>query len=355
MVLNATAAARAEDSAAVDTAVNGIVEVIKSAGEAVKAGLGIAEQGLDAAKDAYQTVAPAVQTATDAVAPAVKGAVQAAAPVVQAGVRAATDAASSVKPGLERVLSDSGVDVKAVAGAEQAVEKTVASTKPLLESLVQFLTTSSPTTLAETAVGLAAAYYLLPPLLKLGFGALRGYGGDVSPAAALDALSTRGDTVMVDIRTAREKEATGIPDLPNSGKLVELEFAAIEDRKIRGQLRNLGALETKITAMQVAALKRLSKGSTVYLLDRNGSVAKAVAKELASRGFGKVFVVNGGFGGWARDRLGVKPASTVSRVEVLLPGSIRMPGTASSRVTAGTTREVRQLPQQARRALPPGR
>jgi len=31
----------------------------------------------------------------------------------------------------------------------------------------------------------------------------------------------------------------------------------------------------QITAMQVAALKKLSKGTTVYLLDRNGSSSKA--------------------------------------------------------------------------------
>jgi rhodanese-related sulfurtransferase len=337
----------------IDSAVSSIVEIVRSTGDAVKAGLGVAEQGIDAAKTAYQTVAPAVQTATDAVAPVVKSAVQAATPVIKSGVRAAGEAASSVKPGFERVLSETvGVDGKAVTGAGEQV---VASTKPLLESLVRFLTTSSPTVLAETAVGLVAAYYLLPPVLKAAGGALRGYGGDVSPAAALDALSTQGNANLVDIRTAREKEQAGLPDLPNAGKLVELEFATIEDRKVRGQLRDIGRLEIMITAMQIAALKRLNKGAPLYLMDKNGSVAKAVARELSNRGFSKVFVINNGFSGWQRDRLGSKLATSVSRVEVLLPGSVGRGSSARQLTSGSTSRTVQVLPpQQQRRALPPG-
>ena len=46
----------------------------------------------------------------------------------------------------------------------------------------------------------------------------------------------------------------------------------------------------------IAALKRLSGSSTIFLLDRTGSgTAKAVAKALAGRGFGRVFLIKGGF------------------------------------------------------------
>jgi rhodanese-related sulfurtransferase len=341
--------AHAEDGAMIDSAVSSIVEIVKSTGDAVKAGLGVAEQGLDAAKSAYQTVSPVVSTATDAVTPAFKSAVELATPVIKSGVHAAGEAASSIKPGLERVLSETvGVDGKAVTSAG---EQAIASTKPLLESLVHFLTTSSPTVLTETAVGLVAAYYLLPPVLKASVSVFRGYAGDVSPAAALDALSTKSNANLVDIRTAREKEQQGIPDLPNSGKLVELEFAAIEDRKVRGLLRDLGKLEIKITAMQIAALKRLNKGTSLYLMDKNGGVAKAVARELASRGFNKVFVINNGFSGWQRDRLGSKMAATVSKVEVLLPGSMGRGSSARQLTSGSTTRTVQALPP-PRRALP---
>ena len=48
---------------------------------------------------------------------------------------------------------------------------------------------------------------------------------------------------------------------------------------------------------QIASLKRIGRGSRVLLLDRSGGSAKAVAKELARRGFGRAFVIDGGFDG----------------------------------------------------------
>ena len=56
---------------------------------------------------------------------------------------------------------------------------------------------------------------------------------------------------------------------------MELEFASIEDRRVREKLRNVGDLEVKITAMQVAALKRIGPGTAIFVMDRNGSAAKA--------------------------------------------------------------------------------
>jgi hypothetical protein len=110
-----------------------------------------------------------------------------------------------------------------------------------------------------------------------------------------------------------------------------------------------------ITAMQIAALKRLNKGAPLYLMDKNGSVAKAVARELSNRGFSKVFVINNGFSGWQRDRLGSKLATSVSRVEVLLPGSVGRGSSARQLTSGSTSRTVQVLPpQQQRRALPPG-
>lgn len=49
----------------------------------------------------------------------------------------------------------------------------------------------------------------------------------------------------------------------------------------------------QVTALQIAALKRIGRGSKVLLLDRFGNTSKQVAKELSRRGFGRVFVVQG--------------------------------------------------------------
>mgnify|MGYP003587777874 CR=1 FL=1 len=72
-----------------------------------------------------------------------------------------------------------------------------------------------------------------------------------------------------------------------------MEFAFTEDKKLRGQLRDASAIEAQITALQIGALKRIGRGTKVLLLDRFGNQAKAVAKELSRRGFGRVYIVAG--------------------------------------------------------------
>jgi hypothetical protein len=63
--------------------------------------------------------------------------------------------------------------------------------------------------------------------------------------------------------TQGEKEASGLPDAPSSasGKLLEVEYAAIGDRKLRGQLRDAGGIEAQVTALQVR--RREGEGGVV--------------------------------------------------------------------------------------------
>jgi hypothetical protein len=51
-----------------------------------------------------------------------------------------------------------------------------------------------------------------PPPLRL----RSGYAGELTAAAALDAAVNEGNVLLVDIRTQKEKEASGIPDVPSS-------------------------------------------------------------------------------------------------------------------------------------------
>ena len=39
-----------------------------------------------------------------------------------------------------------------------------------------------------------------------------------------------------------------MPDIPTPGRLVELEYAAISDRKMRGQLRNPADIEKTVSS-----------------------------------------------------------------------------------------------------------
>ena len=48
----------------------------------------------------------------------------------------------------------------------------------------------------------------------------------------------------------------------------------------------------QITALQIASLKRVGKGSKIVLMDRNGSCSQ-LAKVLASKGFSKVYILTG--------------------------------------------------------------
>lgn len=334
----APAAAQAADAPSVDTAVASVVDIVKATGEAVKQGVSAAQTGAEYAKAAYEQVAPVVKSAVDV-----------AAPVVEKGVKTAVDVATPVvQTGLQQakeVLTASGVpavDPAAVAPVVKTTEQAVTTAKPFVEQAITFVTTTEPLLLGEYALGLVAAWYLTPPLLKLAAGALRGYAGDVTPAAALTAVESDGSAVILDIRSLREKEAGGSPDLPNASRLIELEYASIEDRKVRSQLRNAPELEVKVTALQIAALKRLSGSSTIFLLDRTGSgTAKAVAKALAGRGFGRVFLIKGGFQGWVASKLRVKAASVVSRVEVLPPGAF---GTGSTSGRAALPRSPSPRP-----------
>ena len=66
-----------------------------------------------------------------------------------------------------------------------------------------------------------------------------------------------------------------------------------------------------MTIIQIAALKKVKKGTRVLLLDKNGSVAKDVAKGLNARGYKKVYVVDGGFNGWTSSKLQTRGSSSV--------------------------------------------
>jgi hypothetical protein len=46
----------------------------------------------------------------------------------------------------------------------------------------------------------------------------------------------------------REKEASGLADVPGGakGKLLEVEYAFTEDKKLRGQLRDANAIEAQV-------------------------------------------------------------------------------------------------------------
>lgn len=233
----------------------------------------------------------------------------------------------------------------------QTASDAVTVATPAVKTSFNFLTTTEPLALGYYALGAAFLYYFGPSLLSLSFGSLRGYAGNISAPAALDSILSGGkDGILIDIRLAEEKERTGVLDVPNNvaSRLVELEFAFTENRKLRGQLRNAEAVESKITALQIAALRRVSKSTFVYLLDRNGSLSRQVAKSLKTLGFGRCFVISGGYGGWLQAKLQTKPSTSVFKAEVVAPSSV-----LSTVLKGGTTRRTVQSGRRPRSLPPP--
>jgi len=77
-----------------------------------------------------------------------------------------------------------------------------------------------------------------------------------------------------------------------------------------------------MTVLQIAALKKVKKGTKVLLMDKNGSVAKDVAKGLNSKGYKKVFVISGGFNGWTSSKLQTRGSSSVQHYPTFSRGLV---------------------------------
>lgn len=340
-------------SLSVDSAVNSVIDAVKAAGGVVQQGLDVAGTGVQYAKEALDTASPYIKSASDTVGPYVKTAVDTVKDVAGPAFRQAQPQLQSGVTEAQKLLQQQGLDTNAVAGASRNASQQASGVfdqlRPAFNSALTFVTTTPPDELAKYAAIAVGTYYLAPPVLGVVFGGLRGYAGDISAPAALDLVSTRNNTYIIDLRSDREKESAGSLDIPGNGRLIELPYAAFEDRKLRGQLRNVPALELQTTALLVASLKKLGKGSTILLVDRNGSTSKAVAKQLRAKGFRRAFVVASGFGGWTAAKLRVKPSSSVSRVEVL--PAVGNPFGTLSRTVSGRGNSSGG----GRRALPSGR
>lgn len=306
-LLQATPAFAAEP-ATVDSAVEAVINGVKVAGGFVKSGVSAVETGIDIVKQGVEIATPVVKQGVDYVSPYVSEAYEAAASAAMPAIKASL-------PALNEAISSSGLPISETTSAvAKTADEAISVASPVLSEAAAYVSTADPLVLGEYALGAAAFLYLAPSIFGMMGGMLRGYAGELNAAAAQDAI-VNNNAVLVDVRTFKEKEASGVPDLPSaaSSKVFEVEFATTEDRKLRSSLRDANALEAQVTALQIAALKKINKGSTLVLLDRYGSTAGTVAKELSAKGFSKVYVLSGGFdgrGGWVASKLQIKPSAS---------------------------------------------
>lgn len=300
-----------------------------------------ASQAFDAASQAFDIVSSVTGQIVDATTPFV----QRAAPVVidaaRRAVNAAAPVASELSDEVSKAFSDNGVELApilsatktAVSVAGDVTGKTFEAASPYAQATVDSLSVQDPAVLAVGAGGLLLLYLLAPSLGGSIAFAARGYAGEFTSAQALDLISTE-DYTLIDIRTEAQKARSGIPSLPRNAKS-KLVTVPVEDvdGKLRGQIRNSRKVEAEITAIKIAALKRLGKGSKVVLIDSNGDIAKLVAQALVSLGFKNTWIVKDGVDGgkgWVQSKLATE-STGLSFAEVLSPSRI-IGGTGTQRV-----------------------
>lgn len=284
----------------------------------------VAETATSVAKDASEAaeiVVKATKPAVDAAAPVVSKAASAAA---EKGVPAAGEALSAARS----ALVEAGAPVEDVTAAlnkgltagSDVVTKATPVVKSTADSLLTFLTTTSPDTLAAGAAAAVGAYYLLPPVLGALATLTRGYAGELRATDLLDLLINK-KCVVVDIRSDAVRVSAGEPDLPGParGKLLHWPVQKIS-RKERGQVSDPDGIEAETTGLQIANLKRLKKGNTVVIMDEgNSRVAGIIARRLAKEGYGNTYILKGGFGEWKRASLKTREVTKVFVEAVAAP------------------------------------
>ena len=115
------------------------------------------------------------------------------------------------------------------------------------------------------------------------------YAGDVSCKIAWESLKSE-TSALVDVRTTREWESIGVPDIRETGKeVIFSEFLKFPDMSV-----NMSFAEGVHEALEAQGV---SKDDPVYCLCRSGARSQGAASALTELGYTKAFNVIGGFEG----------------------------------------------------------
>lgn len=303
-----------------DQVVSTLTDVEKTIDQVVEFSSNVLESAQKVFDGVTNTLKPGIDVALPIAKRAGEQAVKIASPAISEASKKAQEAIQSTGIDTEPVLSAA----KKVVGAAQQTSKVIEEAKPIASSTVETISSADPVVIVGTAGAVFLAYLLFPPIWStISFG-LRGYKGELTPAQALDLLSTKNYN-MIDIRSEKDKDKAGIPRLPSSAKnqMVAIPLEELPS-KLKGIVRNVKKLEAEIAALKISYLKKISKGSNIVIMDSYSDSAKIVARVLTSLGFKNCWIVSGGFSGgrgWLQCRLGAD-SYNVSFTEVLRPSRI---------------------------------
>lgn len=280
----------------------------------------------------------------------VKPGIDAAVPLVkQAGeevLKNASPVISDVTKKAQEAMQSAGMDsqpvvtaAKTVVDAAQQTSKVIEGAKPIATSTVETISSTDPAVIAVAGGTLFLAYLLLPPVFSALSFSLRGYKGELTPAQTLDNMCSK-NYVLIDIRTEKDKDKSGIPRLPSSAKnkMIPIPLNDLPS-KVRSLVRNPKKVEAEIVALKISFLKKINKGSNIVIMDSYSDSAKTVAKSLTSFGFKNCWIMTDGFSGgrgWLQSRLGTD-SYNFSFAEILSPSRV-IPGAGRRFGTTGTVK-----------------
>eukprot|EP00240_Pyramimonas_obovata_P005213 CAMPEP_0118936398 /NCGR_PEP_ID=MMETSP1169-20130426/18732_1 /TAXON_ID=36882 /ORGANISM="Pyramimonas obovata, Strain CCMP722" /LENGTH=425 /DNA_ID=CAMNT_0006879645 /DNA_START=77 /DNA_END=1354 /DNA_ORIENTATION=+ len=292
-----------------------IVDAVDSASSLIEKTGTVASDVYKVAGEAATTAAPYVDRAGKALAPVgetagkliEKNVAPLASDLASKGSQAATSAIAGAVTGVDAALKEQGVPISVEATVKSVAKgapKAADAAKPVVQGAFEFLSTTEPTVLAEYAAVLYLVYLSRGIIAGFIGKTIRGYSGDLTPPQALNMLMENKSAVLVDLRTPDEVAAKGLLDLnkKQAKQVVVCERTTLPG----GQFENINKAEIEVTTVKVASLKIVKKGKSVILLDQSGKQAKSIAKELTSKGYGKVYTVEGGFLSWMNAQLKTK-------------------------------------------------
>lgn len=121
------------------------------------------------------------------------------------------------------------------------------------------------------------------------------YAGDVSSIEAWKSLQENPNARIVDVRTTREWEIIGIPDLGETGKdVIFIQWQMFPDMQVNPQFSTILA--------EALADAGASKDDPVFFLCRSGARSRNAAMAAAATGYTKSFNIEDGFEGDANER-----------------------------------------------------
>ncbi|KAF3331477.1 calcium sensing receptor [Carex littledalei] len=306
---------------------------------------GAGSKAVDFASNVFKVLSEVLKPGVDAAVPVLQSAGQEA-------LKIASPVVSDASKQAKEALQSAGVDpspvfsaAKTVADAAQQTTKVIEGAKPIASATVETITSSDPSVVVVSAGALFLAYLLLPPLWSLFSFTFRGYKGNLTPAQALEGISSQ-NYLLIDIRSEKDKDKAGVPQLPaaSKNKMIAIPLEELPS-KLKGLVRSTKQVEAEIVALKISYLKRVNKGSNIVIMDSYSDIAKIVAKTLNSLGFSNCWVMTDGFSGrkgWLQSRLGID-SYNLSLVEILSPSRV-IPARFGTTSSASDSSQRKLLP-----------